>query len=63
MVTAAVAEPAQDPVIVYITVYVPSELELKLIVPVVELITNPEGDEVNIPPEAPVIPGAGSVPD
>ena len=32
------------------------------IVPVDELITNPAGEEVNVPPKPPVIVGVGSVP-
>ena len=38
-------------------------LELKVMVPVLALIVNPAGEEVNAPPAAPVIVGVGFVPD
>ena len=54
-------ESGHEPAVVYVTVYVPTGLEAKLIVPEVELITKPEGANVNIPPEV-FIEATGSTP-
>ena len=57
IVTLAVVLTAEQPpaaAIVYVTVYVPTVLELGVTAPVLELILKPAGLELYIPPLAPM---------
>ena len=47
--------------VVYNTPYVPGVLALKSINPVPDVMLNPAGVDVNVPPAVPVIVGVGSV--
>jgi hypothetical protein len=57
-------EAAHGPAVVYVTVYVFNVLDARFISPVDELAkTNPAGEDVNVPPDVPVIVGIGLAPD
>ena len=53
----------QTPFVVYVIEYKPNELADKLIVPDIESIERPEGEEENVPPVSPEIKGVGFAPD
>jgi hypothetical protein len=52
----------QLPIVVYVTVYEPTELVAKTILPVTVSIDKPTGVDEKIPPGLPVIVGVGLTP-